>query len=359
MLLAIISDTHFGIKNSSDIFLDYQERFFSEVFFPYCKKHNIKTIIHMGDFYDNRRFLAVKTLKRTRKFFFDQLVANRMMMHIIPGNHCVAYKNTNELCSLKEVLPQYMDQVKIYMKPTVLQFESLALGVLPWITSDNYAASMAFIETAPAQIMASHLELSGFEMMKGAPVTSHGMSAESFSRYEMVLSGHYHTKSSQGNIHYLGTQYELTWADADDAKYFHILDTENRNLLPIRNPLCIFQRIVYDDSSTNDILSAVDALDVSHLKGTFVKVIVSSKKDPYAFDKFLDKLQLADPFDIKITESLSEFQGESISDDEVNLTNTESLLNSYIDAIDTDLDKNRLKSRLQTLLAEAQSLDAA
>lgn len=358
MLLAVISDTHFGIKNSSDIFLDYQERFFSEIFFPYCIKHDIKTIIHMGDFYDNRKFLAVKTLRRTRKFFFDPLVANGMTMHIIPGNHCVSFKNTNELCSLKEVLPQYMDQVKIYMQPTVLQFDSLALGVLPWITSDNYSASMKFVETAPADIIASHLELQGFEMMKGAPVTSHGMGADAFARYEMVLSGHYHTKSSQGNVHYLGTQYELTWADADDAKYFHILDTETRDLLSVHNPLCIFQRIVYSDANVKDILREIATLDVSHLKGTFVKIIVASKKDPYAFDKFLDRLQLAEPFDIKITESLTEFAGDSIPDDEIDLADTGKLLDSYVDAIETELDKDRLKSKLQELFAEAQTMDA-
>ena len=35
MKVAILNDTHCGVRNSSDIFLDYQARFYEETFFPY------------------------------------------------------------------------------------------------------------------------------------------------------------------------------------------------------------------------------------------------------------------------------------------------------------------------------------
>ena len=41
MKIAILNDTHAGARNSSEIFLDYFGRFYSEVFFPYCEKHGI------------------------------------------------------------------------------------------------------------------------------------------------------------------------------------------------------------------------------------------------------------------------------------------------------------------------------
>jgi DNA repair exonuclease SbcCD nuclease subunit len=349
MLVAFLNDSHFGVKNASDIFLNYQERFFTEIFFPYCLKHGIKKIIHKGDFYEHRKYVAIKTLNRTRSFFIEKLREYGMHMDIIPGNHDVVYKNTNKLNSLTESLQHYADVVTLYMEPTVNEYGSLRIALLPWITSDNYAKSIEFIRTADAPIIAAHLELSGFEMMKGAPVMSHGLGADLFARYEMVLTGHYHTKSTKGNIHYFGTQFELSWADANDPKYFHVIDTETRKLTQIRNPLTLFNKIFYNDNPK---------MVLPELQGTFVKIIVTSKKDPRHFDAFLDRVQRQDPFELKIVESSVEFSGESIDDDAISLVDTGSLLNSYVDAIDTKLDKDRIKTLLHGLYLQAQTLDA-
>jgi DNA repair exonuclease SbcCD nuclease subunit len=358
MKIALINDTHAGVKSGSDVFLDYSERFYSEIFFPHCLAEGIKQIIHLGDYFEHRKYVNYKVLQRNREMFLDKLKEYGMVMDIIPGNHDVYWKNTNSLCSLKEYLSHYSPEVNVFMKPTVKEYDGLNIGLLPWITTDNYADSMKFIETANASVIASHLELHGFEMMKGAPAVSHGMAPELFSRYEMVLSGHYHTKSSDRNIHYLGTQYELTWSDASDPKYFHVLDTATRDLIAIRNPLCIFQRLVYDDSQKDSPIEYVNSLDLSHTKGTFIKVIVNSKKDPYAFDKYIDKLQAAEPFDIKIIESFSEYAAESIEDEAICMADTGTLLNSYVEAIETELNKEKIKSRLHELFVEAQTMDA-
>lgn len=349
MRIAFINDTHFGVKTGSEIFLNYQERFFTEQFFPYCIEHGIKHIIHKGDFYEHRKYINIKVLNRTRSFFVEKLREYGMTMDIIPGNHDVFYKNTNNLCALTEALDYASDVITIYMDPIVKEYDGLPIALLPWITSDNYAKSIEFVRTAKASILAAHLELSGFEMMKGAPVQSHGLSADLFSRFEMVLTGHYHTKSTKGNIHYLGTQFELSWADANDPKYFHVLDTTTRELTQIRNPLTLFNRIVYKDDPK---------MSLPDVKGTFVKIIVTSKKAPKHFDAFVDRVQRQDPFELKIVESVGEFLGESIDDEAISLVDTGALLNSYVDAIETELDKERIKTHLHELYLEAQTLDA-
>lgn len=358
MRIAIINDTHAGVKNGSDVFIDYQERFYSEQFFPYCIENGIKEIIHLGDYFDHRKQLNIKVINRNREMFLNKLQEHGMTMTIIPGNHDCYWKNTNDLCSLTEYLSYYKDNVKILMKPTVIDYDGLDIGFLPWITADNYVESVDFINTAKASIICCHLELMGFEMMKGAPVTSHGMCPTLFSRYEMVLCGHFHTKSSKGNIHYLGSQYEMTWADSNDPKYFHVLDTSTRELTPVRNPLCIFNKLIYSDSDIDNPIEAVAELDLSFMKGTFAKVVVHSKKDPIAFDKYIDKLQDAEPFEIKIIESFTEYAAESISDDNVSLEDTGTLLNSYVDLVETELDKDKIKEILQGLYIEAQVTDA-
>jgi DNA repair exonuclease SbcCD nuclease subunit len=356
--IAIITDTHAGIKNGSDIFLDYADRFYTEVFFPHLKSRGITKILHLGDYYDNRRVVNYKVLRRNREMFLEKLREYGMTMDIIPGNHDVAYKNTNDLCSLTEVLVHYPDVVNLYMQPTVVEYNGLRVALLPWINAENYVDSLNFIATADAPILGGHLELSGFEMLKGAPAISHGMDAELFKRYETVLSGHYHTKSQKGNINYLGVAFEQTWADCNDPKYFHILNTTTRELTAVRNDMTIFKRLVYDDTLFDDPIAAVARLDLTHVRGCFVKVIVAGKKDPYAFDKYLDKIIAQEPFEYKIVENLSEYLSENVSDDDVNISDTVTLLNTYVDAVDTDLNKDRIKRRLQELYIEAQTLDS-
>ena len=351
MKIAIINDTHCGIRNSSEIFINYQEKFYNEVFFPYLKEHGIKQILHLGDYYDHRKFVNFKALNSNRKVFLDTLKREGMHMDIIPGNHDVFYKNTNDLCSLKELLGYYTSNVNIIMKPKVLDYDGLKIGVVPWINSENYVESIEFIKKCPASILGAHLELIGFDMMKGMPNT-HGMSSEIFQRFELVMSGHFHTKSNQGNIHYLGNQMEFTWSDCDDPKYFHVLDTETRELTPVRNPHIIFEKVFYNDEKID-----YNKYDTSKLSEKFIKLVVVKKTDPFIFDRFVDRIQNENIHELKIAETFEEFTGDNVDDESVSVEDTTELLDSYVDAVDTDLDKGRIKNLMRTLYVEAQATE--
>lgn len=353
MLIAVLNDTHCGVRNSSDVFLDYFAKFYGEVFFPYCEKHGIKQILHLGDYYDHRKFINFKALNHNRKTFLEPMCDLGMTMDIIPGNHDVVYKNTNELCSLKELLGYFLENVNIVMQPKVMNYDGCNVALLPWINPENYAESMKFVETCNASILGGHLELNGFDMMKG--VQSHGgMDPALFSRFEQVWSGHFHTKSKKGNIHYLGTQFEMTWADEGDWKYFHVFDTATRELHEIRNPHEIYCKFIYNDARLDP-----DTIDITDAKGKFVKVVVANKTDFFKFDRFIDRLQKQDPFELKIAESYDEFSGDRISSDAVDaITDTATLMDTYVDAVETELNKDTIKIKLRELYAEAQNLEA-
>ena len=246
MKIAILCDTHCGIRNSSEVFLDNAEDFYTNIFFPECQKQGITQILHLGDYYDHRKFVNFKALNQNRRVFLDQLRKNNMMMDIIPGNHDTYYKNTNELNSLKECLGHYMNEIHIVMEPTVMQYGSLSMGLLPWICADNYDQSMNFIRDCKADWLGAHLELSNFEIGRGIMAHS-GMDPKLFQKFEQVLSGHYHTASRRDNIWYLGNPMEFFWSDAHDPKYFHILDTETRQIEKIKNTYTLFEKIVYND----------------------------------------------------------------------------------------------------------------
>ena len=178
------------------------------------------------------------------------------------------------------------------------------------------------------------------------------MNADIFSRFESVLTGHFHTKSSQGNVHYLGNQMEFTWSDCDDPKYFHILDTETREVTPVRNPITMFKKVIYDDTKTD-----YNKVDVSEFENKFIKLIVVSKSDLYMFDRFVDRLQSIETHELKIAETFEEYLGDSVEDDKVSLEDTGVLLDTYVDAVDTELDKDHIKVELRKLYTEAQNLE--
>jgi DNA repair exonuclease SbcCD nuclease subunit len=52
----------------------------------------------------------------------------------------------------------------------------------------------------------------------------------SFLKFELVMSGHFHTKSQKGNITYLGNTYQMYWNDYADQRGFHIFDTDTLKL---------------------------------------------------------------------------------------------------------------------------------
>ena len=349
MKIAILNDTHCGLKNGSDVFLDNAEAFYSNVFFPYLREHNIDTIFHLGDYYDHRRFVNFKALERNRHMFLDVVRDEGMHMSIIPGNHDVYYKNTNALCSLKELLGHYTDCVKIYMEPTDIDVDDLSIGLVPWITSDNENKCTEFIQNTKSQILMGHFELAGFKFMANTNIKSHGMGTEIFNRFDAVYSGHYHTKSSQSNITYLGTQMEFTWSDAHDPKYFHIFDTETREMEPVRNPYTLYRKLYYSDDEQSDY---------SDVTGKFVKIIVGERKDHYLFDKYFDKVQAMNPQDLKIVDNVADISAETIEDEKINLEDTTTLLNTYVDALEVDHDKTKLKKMLSELYNEAVNLNS-
>ena len=73
MKIALLNDTHAGVRNNNQIFAEYQGRFYTEIFFPYLKKHDIKHIIHLGDYFDRRRDVNFFSLHKNYEHFVSVL----------------------------------------------------------------------------------------------------------------------------------------------------------------------------------------------------------------------------------------------------------------------------------------------
>lgn len=244
-----------------------------------------------------------------------------------------------------------MNEVNIIQEPTVMEYGSMKIGLVPWIDESNEKQSMDFLANAKCDWIGGHFDISGYDMMKGIK-SEHGLDRSIFNRFEKVLSGHFHTKSQQDNIMYLGSQMEFFWNDAHDKKYFHILDTETRELTAIHNPHTLHHRIYYDDSKQDYLHYGLDDID-----NKFIKVVVINKSDTFTFDRFIDRINNYNILELKIAENFNEFIGDAVDDESVSVDDTPTLLNSYIDAVDTDLDKDRIKVEMSNLMTEAQALE--
>ena len=353
MKLVLINDTHCGIRNSSEIFINNANLFYNEVLFPYMLEHNITQILHLGDVFDNRKFINFKALHSFRRNFLAKLRAHGFHMDVFCGNHDTFWKSTNELNSLKELLGHYMNEVHIIHEPTEMQYGDTLWALVPWITADNEVATRKFLESTKAPYIGGHFELNGFEVTRGVEM-QHGMDPTILDRFSAVYSGHFHSASSKGNIHYLGTQLEFFWNDAGDPKYFHVFDTETKEMTKVRNPHTLFMKIYYDDAKNDYSLT-----DFSLVENKFVQVVVINKTDLFMFDRVIDKIQSYKIHELKIAENFGGFGGDSVADSDVSLEDTVSLLASYVDAVDTDLDKDRIKTMMVELMQEAQSMEIA
>ena len=354
--VAIISDQHFGARNDSPHFLDYYEKFYRDTFFPTIDEHNISTVLILGDTFDRRKYINFFTLKRTKEIFFDEIAKRNIQVHMLAGNHDTYFKNTNDVNSVRLLLNEYPN-IEVIDHPTTIEVYGTSICMLPWICPENHDDSMKVLEETPADLCMGHLEIAGFAMNRGIP-NYEGLSRDIFKRFDTVFSGHYHHRSSQDNIKYLGNPYELTWQDYNDPRGFHLFDLSTRHLEFIENPNVMFHRITYDDKENT--ITEITNKDLTKYTGTYVKVVVLNKTNPYLFDKFMSNLYNVNPIDITIVEDIIDLT-EGLDDDIVNQAeDTISIINKFVDGIKEEhIDNDKLKTVLKELYIEALNQEQA
>ena len=346
MKICLLNDTHFGCRNDSPAFMDYQNKFYDEVFFPYIIENNITTLVHLGDVVDRRKFINHNTAHNFREKFWHRLADLKIDTHIIIGNHDTYYKNTNEVNAIENL--NVGPEVKIYTQPREVEFDGTKIQFLPWICDDNYDDSIHAIDHSNADICFGHLEIKGFEM-HGGHVNQHGLESNQFRRFEKVLSGHFHKKSDNGHIHYLGTQYEITWSDHKCPKGFHVFDTNTRELERIENPNRIFKKFIYDDTKYDYTHQRLEGYN-----NCFVKLIVSQKTNDEMYNKLIEKFYSQINVHELIIVDEPTLNTSTVREDILDQgEDTLTFLGNYIEQVDTDLDKVKLKEFAKELYVEA------
>ncbi len=293
MKVAVITDTHYGARKGSTHLHNYFQLFYDNIFFPTLEREKIDTVIHMGDIFDSRKSIDYQSLEWAKQVVFEPL--RKYKVYAITGNHDCYYKNTNHVNSPELLLNDYSN-ISTFSKATEINVGGLDILLLPWINSENYDESLEAIQNSKSKVAMGHLEINGFKATRGHMMED-GMDTDVFSKFNAVYSGHFHTRSTDGKITYLGNPYEMYWNDVNDRnRGFHLFDTDTLVHTPVNNPYQMFHNLYYEDTPHQ-------MLDITKYDKKIVKVIVRKKSDPKQFEKYIDKLYSSNLAELKIVEN--------------------------------------------------------
>jgi len=314
MKVAIISDTQYGSRQDYQPFLELNRKFFNKVFWPYLKEHNIKTIVHLGDLVEKRKHLSFLTADYLQKDFLQPIIDGDYQLHWLLGNHDIYFRestqiNASLLLNRKPGGTVIGSGIFVYDKAEEVVIGNKIILFVPWICDENREHSIKTIEESRCRTLFGHLELHGMDL-GGGRIMKAGLQID-LSKFDMVLSGHYHHRSIKDNIYYVGSHAEFTWSDYGDEHGFHILETDTMDIEFIPNPYKVFEKMFYDDANPK---FRILPENFEHLKEKFVRVLVISKKDPEQYDYFMGLIEGAQPLDINIVDN---YLNAATVDDEV------------------------------------------
>jgi hypothetical protein len=341
----LITDQHFGVRNDSQIYVEYYRKFYSEIVIPFIQAYKIKHVMCLGDTFDRRKSINFNSLEASKEMWFQPLADMGVQMTMLVGNHDIYYKNTLRVNAPSLLLAEY-GNIQIIDSPTEFFLGNLSVLGIPWICDETRSRTYELLEKSVSPICMGHLEFNGFEAHPGH-VMDHGIDTEPFKKFDMVLSGHYHSKSKKGNVHYLGNPYELYWNDYQSRRGFHVLDTETLDMTFYRNPFTMFHKEFYNDLQTD----YSNYEDFEKFQGKYIKIIVENKDDKLLFDNFIERVYNNGVAEVKIIEDFS-IDTDLVEDHEIESEDTLTLLEKCVDEID-NCDKKNIKNILKTLYMEA------
>ncbi|EEX9354423.1 endonuclease [Escherichia coli] len=337
MKILNLGDWHLGVKADDEWVQSIQLDGIKQAI-EYSKKNGITTWIQYGDIFDVRKAITHKTMEFAREIV-QMLDDAGITLHTVVGNHDMHFKNTLTPNASTELLAKYPN-VKVYDKPTTVDFDGCLIDLIPWMCEENTSEILEHIKTSSASFCVGHWELNGFYFYKG--MKSHGLEPDFLKTYKEVWSGHFHTISEAANVRYIGTPWTLTAGDENDPRGFWMFDTETERMEFIPNNTTWHRRIHYP------FKGKIDYKDFTNLS---VRVIVTEvDKNLTKFESELEKVVHSLRVVSKIDNSV-----ESDDSEEVEVQSLQTLMEEYINAIPdiTDSDREALIQYANQLYVEA------
>lgn len=358
--IVILGDTHFDVSNSSEIVYQQQIKFFKEQFFPYLKETGIKTIIQLGDFFDNKTRLGTYIQHHLMKDFFDVLEKEDITMYYFPGNHDLYEKTNREIYSLAVFEKAYRENFKVYNTMDIVKFGKMSILLVPWMYDHEKPKLAELVQEYKPDLILGHFEIQNFSVTKDFYAT-HGLDKGIFKNIP-VISGHFHLQQDVENIFYLGTPYQTSWSDYDEKKGFLVLNTETGERTFIENTISTKHLMIDINSEEKELVVqgfggqtlvaklTSKEIDYSIFKNHNVKISID--KDNAFNKKIIEKIiEQCNKYKVKM--SFIETESGEVQEQEIDSSNTfieYDVTTSITERLETDYQKETFnKVHLETL----------
>lgn len=220
-----ITDTHLGVRNSSEDWIRIHRDFFYEWFIPLIKKNYRKgdVLFHLGDVYDSRQSINLKVLNLGISIFEDLSSIFTDGIYLICGNHDIFGRLSNEVNSLKSL--KWIPNINIFEEPESIVMRDKKIFLMPW--RKDHTAERETIGSLKGKhdYMFCHTDLKGLMFNKFVRIDE-GLDYADMDKFDRVYSGHIHYSQNFGKMRMLGSPYQLTRSDSENPKGITVLDLE-------------------------------------------------------------------------------------------------------------------------------------
>lgn len=321
MKILLLSDLHYGVRKDNQNFYKYQKNFFHNVVFNYIEKNGVDHVIMLGDLVDNRTSIHFETLVHMKNDFLNplhDLMGDKVIS--IVGNHDLLYRNSMKINAVSE----FVDFGTVVNSPVQVSLDGKDILFIPWICKDNREECEFIIHESQAEYCFGHFELKGFKDNNGR-LSTYGDESTFLRSFKSVYSGHYHERSRQGNITYLGSAFEFIWSDYESFRGFSVVDTDDGRVQFFRNPYHIFSTIDYSTGCQFDSEIAKKVGD------TYVRIFRKSDGgSDVEFNDYIKRIQDVGVIDLQIVQKCDK-QIMELEDTPIVADNLKDTMLNYID----------------------------
>lgn len=266
-----VTDTHFGVRNSSNEWIEIMRDFFFDWFIPTVRENYQPgdVLIHLGDVYDSRQSINIKVLNLGISVFESLSEIFGDGIYVIAGNHDLWGKTSNEINSLKSI--KWIPNVNILEEPETLLLGDKKFLMMPW--RKDHATEEEFLDsTGPHDYLCCHADIRGLKFNRYV-IVEEGADSKKFSKFKTVYSGHIHYAQVVNNIHMLGSPYELTRSDMGNVKSMTLLDLETElETKFVNNFSPKFKKFLFDQI----LEMTIDQLE-PEFRNNFVDIMIDPK----------------------------------------------------------------------------------
>ena len=324
----IVTDTHLGLYSDADAWLDIVLNFYKHIV-KYCIKNNITQLIHLGDFFDNRKSLNTKTQHTAHRIAKVLKLAGKLHTYIIVGNHDCYYKN--------QIQPNTLELFEQYKHITIIdKIEKLDdILLVPWgqVPEDNQGAKYCF----------GHFAINGFHMNDSYRCKS-GLDSAKFKDFEKVISGHFHTPSNNHNVTYLGAPYGQTFHDANGIRGYHTFEDGK------------LEFIEYKDAPKFFKYNTANPCIREEIEDNVVKIIFDKNYGTNENQEIIDRVLELSPFLYSVNfTNIETDDPENDFDEDVFMDSKDKIAEQYIDSqlFSSNIKVPTLKAMFRNIMKEA------